>query len=294
MMYHLRQAWLAFRANLTAGAATLSTMTLTLTLLAFVALVTLNLEGIVRGLERDVQITTFLAPTENVALSQVQADTALSSIRQFPEVESAQFIPKDEAYAKLVEEYPSLKGSEEFANNPLQDRIVVRAQNPRSVSSIADQIKNLPGVQDLEYGENFVNTVLITFETVRNTGYVLVLLLVLNTLLNILNTIRVAMFARRDEIQVMRMIGATRGFIRAPYILEGLGLALTASLLMLCIVVPSYSAVSARVAELVPFVPIVQDLGAVLRIVAAITGLGLFLGFIGSLLAANRYLREVE
>ena len=294
MMYHVRQSWLALRANFTAGVATLTTMTLTLTLLALVGMVTLNLEQIVRGLERDVQITAFLKPTENAAASSTQSESVLKSLNTLEGLSSAVFISRDEAYQKLTEDYAALGDAQKLVQNPLQDRIVVKVTQPAKLEETAAAIKKIAGVTDLEYGASFVTTVLSALSTVRIAGYVLVGLLLLNTLLNILNTIRVAMFARRDEIQVMRMIGATRGFIRMPYILEGVGLAMLSSLVTLALVLPGYNALAGRVAALVPYVPVIQDDGVVLRVLAVVTGLGVLLGFAGSLFATNRYLREAE
>jgi cell division transport system permease protein len=294
MTYHLHQAWLAFRANITAGAATLSTMTLTLTLLALVALVTINLETIVRGLEKDVQITAFLSPVENAAIGKIQGDAVLTALSGVAGIESSVFISKTEALEKLKAEYAALEGATKQIDNPLLDRVIIRVLNPRAIEEIATQVKTIVGVSDLEYGADFVNTVLATLETVRNIGYGLVMLLVFNTLLNILNTIRVAMFARRDEIEVMRMIGATRGFIRAPYVLEGIALALLASLLTTAIIFPAYSAIASRVAELVPFIPVIKDPILVLQVLGIIAALGVILGLLGSVWAANRYLREAE
>jgi cell division protein FtsX len=294
MTYHLRQAWLALRANFTAGVATLTTMTLTLTLLAYTGMVTLNLEQIVRGLERDVQITAFLKPTTTASASSAQSERVLSALNNLPGLSSAEFISRDEAYRRLSEDYAALIEAQKLVQNPLQDRIVVRVADARQLDAVAQQIRTIAGVADLEYGAEFVTTVLDALSTVRTAGYVLVGLLLLNTLLNILNTIRVAMFARRDEIQVMRMIGATRGFIRAPYVLEGVGLALLSSLITVGLVLPGYNAIAARVAALVPYVPIIQDTGAVLRVLAVVTGLGVLLGLLGSLFATNRYLREAE
>ncbi len=294
MGYHLRQSWLALRANFTAGVATLTTMTLTLTLLALVGLVTLNLEKIVSGLERDVQITAFLKPTKDATASSAQAEAVQSALTRVVGLSSAEYINRDDAYQKLVQEYAALGDAQKLVQNPLQDRVVVKVTDPRKLEEIAVQIRKISGVTDLEYGAQFVTTVLSALATVRTAGYVLVALLLANTLLNILNTIRVAMFARRDEIQVMRMIGATRGFIRAPYVLEGVGLALLASLVTVLLVLPGYNALAERVAALVPYVPVIQDTGVVLRVLAVVTGLGTLLGLFGSLFATNRYLREAE
>jgi cell division transport system permease protein len=294
MMYHVRQSWLALRANFTAGVATLTTMTLTLTLLALVGMVTLNLEQIVRGLERDVQITAFLKPTANAAAGSAQSESVLKTLNTLEGLSSAVFISRDEAYKRLTEDYAALGDAQKLVQNPLQDRIVVKVTQPTKLEETAAAMRKIDGVTDLEYGASFVTTVLSALSTVRIAGYVLVGLLLLNTLLNILNTIRVAMFARRDEIQVMRMIGATRGFIRMPYILEGVGLALLSSLVTLGLVLPGYNALAERVAALVPYVPVIQDVGVVLRVLAVVTGLGVLLGFVGSLFATNRYLREAE
>jgi cell division transport system permease protein len=293
-MYHVRQSWLALKANFTAGVATLTTMTLTLTLLAFVGMVTLNLEQIVRGLERDVQITAFLKPTENATASSAQAEAVQTAMSSIEGLSSAEFISRDDAYKRLVEEYAALEDAQKLVDNPLTDRIVVKVTDPRKLEDIAAQVRQIPGVNTLEYGAEFVTTVLSALSTVRTAGYVLVALLLVNTLLNILNTIRVAMFARRDEIQVMRMIGATRGFIRAPYVLEGVGLALLSSLVTLGLVLPGYNAIASRVAELVPYVPVIRDDTVTLRVLAIVTALGTLLGLFGSLFATNRYLREAE
>jgi cell division protein FtsX len=293
-MYHVRQSWLALKANFTAGVATLTTMTLTLTLLAFVGMVTLNLEQIVRGLERDVQITAFLKPTANASDSSTQAEAVQTALSSIEGLSSAQFISRDDAYKQLVEEYAALGDAQKLVDNPLTDRVVVKVTDPRKLEDIAAQVRQIPGVNTLEYGAEFVTTVLSALSTVRTAGYVLVALLLVNTLLNILNTIRVAMFARRDEIQVMRMIGATRGFIRAPYVLEGIGLALLSSLVTLGLVLPGYNAIASRVAELVPYVPVIRDDTVTLRVLAIVTALGTLLGLFGSLFATNRYLREAE
>jgi cell division transport system permease protein len=293
-MYHVRQSWLALKANFTAGVATLTTMTLTLTLLAFVGMVTLNLEQIVRGLERDVQITAFLKPAASISDSSAQAEAVQNALANIEGLSSAEFISRDTAYQRLVEEYAALGDAAKLVENPLTDRIVVKVTDPRQLEDIAGRVRQIAGVASLEYGASFVSTVLSALSTVRTAGYVLVALLLVNTLLNILNTIRVAMFARRDEIQVMRMIGATRGFIRAPYVLEGIGLALLSSLVTVALVLPGYNALSARVAELVPYVPVIRDDTVTLRVLAVITALGTLLGLFGSLFATNRYLREAE
>lgn len=297
MLYHIRQSWMALRANLTAGLATLTTMIVTLTMLALVTLVALNLENIVRTIERDVQITAFLEPSKTLAEAEALSEAVLMALQNkisFPALDSAKFVPKEEAYANLAIDFKSLSDATSLVENPLNDRIVIKLTSPQNLVSIAGSVRAITGVKDVEYGSSFAQNVINAISSVRAFGVGLEVLLLLNSLFNILNTIRVSMYARRDEINVMRLIGATRNFIRLPYVLEGVGLGLLASLFTLMIVYPAYSGAVSQLRSLVPFLALIEDQGTVLQVLALITLLGVMLGLLGSLWATNRYLREVE
>ena len=297
MLYHIRQSWMALRANLTAGLATLTTMTVTLTMLALVTLVALNLENIVRTIERDVQITAFLEGTKTPAQAEALSEAVLLALQdktKFSVLDSAKFVSKEEAYANLAIDFKSLADATSLVDNPLSDRIVIKLTSPTNLVSTAADVKAIVGVKDVEYGSDFAQKVINAISSVRLFGIGLEVLLLLNSLFNILNTIRVAMYARRDEINVMRLIGATRGFIRLPYVLEGVGLGLLASLFTLLIVYPAYTGAVGQLRTLVPFLALIEDNLTVLQVLALITLLGVGLGLLGSLWATNRYLREVE
>lgn len=297
MSYHLRAALVAMRSNLTATLATLSTMVLTLVLLAFVSLVTLNLERTLRSIESEVEVQAFLTPSPNDAERSAKAERVLGALqdtKRFPEVASVRNVPRERAYAELALDYPYLNDAARLVNNPLPDAVRVKLVSANNVRAVAERVRALADVADVEYGAGFVENVVTAIGAVRAGGYGLVVLLVLNSLFNILNTIRVAMYARRDEINVMRLIGATRGFIRAPYVLEGVGLGLLAGLLTAAIVFPTYRTGAERVRALAPFLPITTDPAAVLQVLAALVGLGMVIGLLGSFVAANRYLQEAE
>jgi len=159
---------------------------------------------------------------------------------------------------------------------------------------VATKLKALSGVESVEYGAGYVDQALRTFNSVRLLGYSLVALLLLNSLFNILSTVRVGMFARRSEIEVMRLLGARRSFIRAPYVLEGILLGLLASLLTAALLYPAYFALTEQLRSLLPALPLLQDRTVVLELLALLVGLGVGVGALGSLFASNRYLRELE
>jgi len=293
MLYHTRQAWLALRANLTAGLATLTTMTLTLVLLGLVSLTAVNLERIVRSIESEVTIAAFLEPSNTADEARTKRERVQLAVQEMP-IESLTFRTKEEVYADLTKDYPYLSDASRVVVNPLSDEIRVKLISPGDIASVAERIRRVPGVTDVEYGQAFVGQLVSALSAVRTAGYGLVGLLIANSLFNILNTIRVAMYARRDEINVMRLIGATRAFIRAPYLLEGLGLGLLAGLLTAAVVYPLYMAGAERLQALAPFLPVTREPAAVWRVLGLEVLLGVGIGLLGSLAAANRYLREVE
>ncbi len=287
MTYHLRQAFLAMRGNLTAALSTLFTMTLTLLMLGFVTLLTLNVDRALNSLESQVEVAAFLGDGAD-------AETLLTSIQKIPEVREATVVPKDAVLTEMTRDYPYVKDAAELTGNPFPDTIRLRVARVADTRAVAGAVQKLPGVEDVEYGAGYVDQTVKTLSTVRVTGYVLVGLLLLGTLFNILNAVRVAMYARRGEIGVMRLLGATRGFIRLPYLLEGVFLGLIAGVLSAVILYPAYVQLAARVSLLLPAIPVISDPNLLLTLLAALLTLGVVVGIIGSWFASGRYLRELE
>lgn len=287
MSYHLRQMWLAMRGNLTATLATLTTMILTLFLLGSVSLVTLNLDNNLSKLESDVEIGVFL---------DFQADmTSLSRIiESYPEVESVKKVNKLQIFEEMSRDYPYIAETNGLVENPFPNTLRVKLKDPAYTSLIAERLKHLSGVGSVEYGEGFINQAMLVIDTIRKAAYILVVLLLLNTVFNILNTVRVAMYARRNEINIMRLLGARRSFIRMPYVLEGLLLGVLAGIFNTIVLYPGYLAVSNTVQKFLPALPIVRDTAPIQFILLMVAVLAILIGGLGSLFAANRYLQEIE
>lgn len=287
MSYQFRQALLAMRGNLTAALSTLFTMTLTLLMLGFVTLLTLNVDRALSRLESQVEVSAFLS-------DHVDPEALLTRIQGIPQVREATVVPKDQVLAEMTRDYPYVKDAAQLTGNPFPDTIRLRVAHVADTRAVAQAVGQLPGVTDVEYGAGYVDQTVRTLSTVRVTGYVLVGLLLAGTLFNILNAVRVAMYARRGEIGVMRLLGATRGFIRLPYLLEGVMLGLAAGLIAAAILYPAYRQLAARVAALLPAVPIIDDPRLLLTLLGGLTLLGVLVGMVGSFFASGRYLRELE
>ncbi|EYB66603.1 hypothetical protein DEIPH_ctg084orf0017 [Deinococcus phoenicis] len=287
MTYHFRQALLSMRGNVTATFATLTTMTLTLLMLGFVLLLTLNVDRTLEQLESQVEVAAFLRPgTDGAAL--------LTQVRSLPQVRGATLATSEQVLDEMTRDYPYARDAAQLAGNPFPDTLRLRVGRVEDSRTVAAAVSALPGVQDVEYGAGYVDQTVRTLTAVRGAGYALVGLLLLGTLFNILNAVRVAMYARRNEISVMRLLGATRGFIRMPHVIEGVLLGLAAAALALALLTPAYLGLASRVQLFAPVFPIVQDLPTLLPILGGVGLLGVLIGLAGSLFASRRYLRELE
>jgi len=150
----------------------------------------------------------------------------------------------------------------------------------------------LPGVSDVEDGSEAVETFLAVNDALRVGGSLLVVVLLGSALFAIVNSIRAAITARRREIEVMRLVGATRGFIRAPFLIEGFLLGLFSAVATLALVVPGYQYVVARLGPQVPFVPFVRDPMVLGQVALLLTALALLVGLVGSAISVSQHLRE--
>ncbi|MBZ9711829.1 cell division protein FtsX [Deinococcus multiflagellatus] len=287
MSYHFRQALLAMRGNVTATLATLVTMTLTLLMLGFVLLLTLNVNRTLAQLESQVEVAAFLTPG-------AQDSALLAQVRQLPQVREATLVTSEQVLQEMTQDSPYTRDAVALVGNPFPDTLRLRVGRVEDSRVVAQAVSQLPGVEDVEYGADYVDPTVRTLTAVRGAGYVLVGLLFLGTLFNILNAVRVAMYARRDEISVMRLLGATRGFIRMPHVIEGLLVGTLAAALAVSLLTPAYLALAGRVQQLAPVFPVARDLDTLLPLLGGVAVLGILTGLLGSLFATRRYLRELE
>jgi len=283
--YALSQALRAIRGNWVASVATITTMTLSLTILAGFSLVSLNLNQVLAALQSELEVTAYLGDGADRA-------RLLDAVRGWPEVVRAEFIGKERALADLVADLPSLSLAAELVDNPLPDTLRLRLLDPGQTSVVRVRLEQLPGVDDVEDGSEAVNTFLAISEALRVVGLILIVVLLSSALFAIVNSIRAAITAREDEIEVQRLVGATRGFIRAPFLIEGFLLGLMSAVVTLGLAIPGYQLVVARLAPQLPFVPFVRDPALLGQVAILLALLALLVGLVGSAISVSQHLRE--
>jgi cell division transport system permease protein len=263
---------------------TLSIITIAFSLFTFglFGLVALNVSRALQSVEDRVEIRAFIAdgtPIESVA-------TALGDIGAFPEVQRAELITSDQALARARAELPEFQ--DVFEADVLPASIEVRLKpghrDPETVKSVAQRIQTYSFIDDVRYGQEWV----VKLYNIRNiagaAGLILGIAFAAVSVIIIGSTIRLAVLARAREISIMRLVGATNGFVRRPFLLDGLIKGLFGGGLALLLTWGADVAIDRYLVHTTFFDPNIAALGVVC---------GGLIGLFGSAVSVGRHLRGV-
>ncbi|NGQ95681.1 ABC transporter permease [Brevibacillus sp. SYP-B805] len=278
-----RNGWMTF--------ASISAVMITLLILGVFLLLAMNVNYVAQTIEKQVEIRVFL----DVLADKPAIDQVESQIRAIPQVESIKFVSKEEGLKQFKESLGEkaylFEGLEK--ENPLPDSFVVRTKLPQDTAAVAKQIQRLQYVSGVNYGAGTVEKLFAITSTVRNVGIVFIVGLAFTAMFLIANTIKLTIVARRREIEIMKLVGATNWFIRWPFFVEGLLMGVTGALVPIILLSVSYyylldamkSNITLTIFKLLPLFPLVYQVALALIVIGA------FIGIWGSLVSVRRFLR---
>ena len=297
--YFLRESLKGFRRNLSTAVGSIITIFLSLLIIGLFLIGGIILNNIVQSVEDEVTITAYIA--DDAQSSDIQKLT--EKIQSHDNVKNVNFVTKDDTLEKFRN---SMAQSPEIieqlnGNNPLPASLDIELKSPQSVDNLANEIKsdslftsicdNKSDPQDsLKYGKKTVDKLFAVTNTIRFVGIALVFLLIIIAMIFINNTIRLAIMARRKEIGIMRLVGASNGFIRGPFLMEGSIQALIGSLLSILIIEIIRIFGLPSMAKTLAWMPINIPVQTFLIIYLVLVVSGILIGIIGAALAMRRYL----
>lgn len=277
-----REALLAFRRAPVLSALSITTIAFSLFAFGLFGLVALNIRDQLNQLEERVEIRAFVVDGTNAEAT----SAALGDIASFPEVSSVKLVSSDEALARARLELGEF--SDVFEAGILPASIDVKLKeghrDPATVAAVAGRIKNYDFVDDVRFGEEWVQKLYRIRNIATLAGAVLGLTFASVAVIIIGSTIRMAVLARAREISIMRVVGATDGFIRSPFLIEGILKGTLGGLLALLLTWLANSLIGKFVFRAEFF-----DM----RYAAAGVAAGALIGLIGSAVSVGRHLREV-
>ena len=278
-----RNGWMTF--------ASVSAVTVTLLLVGVFLTAIMNMNHFATKVEEDVEIRVHIDP----AAKEEDQKKLEEKISKIDKVDSIEFSSKEEELDQLIESLgDSGKTFELFEqDNPLKDVFVVKAKEPTDTAAIAAKIEKMEFVSLVQYGKGQVEKLFDTVQTGRNIGIVLIAGLLFTAMFLISNTIKITIYARSTEIEIMKLVGATNWFIRWPFLLEGLFLGILGSIIPIIVILSSYNALygmfssqlGGTIFELLPYNPFVFQLSGLLVLIGALIGMW------GSVMSIRRFLK---
>jgi len=269
--------------------ASILTVTLSMFILGAFLSAVLNINHMATYLESQVEMTVYLK--DGIKTDDVMA--VGKQLKQLNGLKGISFTNKDQALANFRESMGDQSALLDSMNgNPLPASYKISFQSPDQLQDAVNLVKKYPQVDDVQYGQEIVEQLYRVAQFIRISGIILILFLAAAELFIISNTIRLTVFARRREIQIMKYVGATNGFVRWPFLFEGMvigfiGSGISSILLWLC-----YRMIQEEIhnAGLV-FIPLLAMYPFIVHVAIFLLAAGIIIGALGSAISLRKYMK---
>jgi cell division transport system permease protein len=291
LRFALNSAWQSFFRNLAVSMAAVVSITLILILAGVNLVVGHAFSQVLDG---------FRAKVSEISIN-VADGTPLQSVYDYqqqlsadPRVTGVKFVTKDEALAQFKADPNNVVLAQQIDGNPLDAKLEVRVAKLDDVAAIDLLARRWSGVDPTDptnYQGDFVNRMLGLSQWLSFAGVGLLAILVVVSIVIVMNTIRTAVYHRRKEIEVMKLVGATEWFVRGPFVIEGVMTGLIAAAFALALLVIAYEPAVDRFRADVAFIPLSYDPAFVASLARDLLLGGALLGALGSYIGVRRYVR---
>ncbi len=288
ILRHFRESFKSLGRNGWMTFASVSAVTVTLLLVGVFFVLLMNMNNIATNIEEDVEVRVHLdvtATNDNIMAVEEQ-------LKAMPEVSDVIFSSKEEELVIINESLGNAFTLFE-QDNPLRDVYIVKTKTPEGVITVAEKAEKLSFVESVKYGQGYVEKLFKVVDISRNIGLVLIIGLLFTAMFLISNTIKITIVARKSEIEIMRLVGATNSFIRWPFFLEGLWLGILGAVIPIILIATTYHQIyeyatpkmNVQFFELLSFNPFVYQVSGVLLLMGALIGVW------GSMMSVRKFLK---
>jgi cell division transport system permease protein len=264
-----------------------STIAISLFVLGVFLLIFFNLHNLLSTLNTKLDIVAYL----KAGTSLQQIDGLQSQLPAITGVKKIEFVSKEAAWETFKEDHATLRLDDYVEGNPLPDSFKIEVKDLSYIHLVANKLSALEVVEDVRYGGDIAERVAHVTRIISSAGSILVIMLGLSTLMIVVNTIRLTVIARENEINIMQLVGATRSFIKRPFILEGIYIGLMGALLALTGLKIGYDLTMINIQKYLPFVPVNLNVKEVNIIFGTVVITGILLGWIGGFVSVSKSLK---
>ena len=286
--YYIKETFTSLKRNSLMSIASISTVALSILVLGIFLTMVLNVNNLASHLENQVQVTIYMddsASAEQLKHMEKVLRSTAGIVKVTPRT-------KEEALAefrkRLGEQQKLLAALGE--DNPFPASFEIQVDNPERIPQLVAQFQQMPGVETAKFGQEVVEHLFQLTRVLRIGGILLIVLLAIATLFIISNTIRITVFARRREVNIMKYVGATDWFIRWPFLLEGMLMGFAGAVIASLILVQGYNAIQAKIYGTLAFFPMLPSWPTMGYLSAGLICGGTLIGALGSSISLRKFL----
>ncbi|NLW29545.1 MAG: ABC transporter permease [Erysipelothrix sp.] len=286
----LKEGFIGFFRHFSVSLSSIAVVTFTMLFLGIILILTNNINSTTKNIEGNIDIWVSIKADYENEKPQIEEE-----IKQITGVSRIQEITKEDALEQYIATYGD--AYERFKeNNPLLDGYLIYVTDGRYLEEVSNKVKSAQWAFEVMDGGDATNNLLDSLNMLRTGGSAFVIALTLLAVFLISNTIKLSIYSRQDEIEIMRIVGATNNFIRSPFLIEGILIGIFGSIIPIVIIVFGYDYLVNKLADstifglfqITPAVPMVYEISVIILITSVSVGL------IGSFISVTRNLRWVR
>jgi len=286
----IRDSFKSVFRNFSLSMASIICTTITLILVAIAVILSANVNYVTKSLEKELTIVVYAK--KDVKAQEI--DVIKGRISGLNNVDNVYYKSKDEWRNEMKDDSNTLDVTLDYLDaNPLLDSFTVVVKNVEDLAPTSKAIKKITGVESVNYGEGMVEEIISVFDIIKTVTIVIVVSLVVVTAFLISNTIKLTIFSRRSEIEIMRLVGSSNTAIKLPFVFEGFMLGIVGSLVPIVITIFGYTILFDKVgtSSLFSIVDLIKPLPFSLYVSALLLLIGALVGMVGSARAVRKYLK---
>lgn len=286
----IRDAFKSVFRNFSLSLASIMCATITLIVVSISLVIAGNVDMATESLKSELSIVVYL---EKSATSD-DVNYLKSSIEGIKNVDTVVYKSKEEWKLEISDYSSDIKAVfDSYDDNPLLDSFIITVKDVNNLNDITEKISKMDKVESAKYGEDAVDTIISVFNVVEKVTIIVVVALIFVTAFLITNTIKLAIYARRNEIEIMRLVGASNIAIKLPFVVEGFIIGLLGSLIPIIITIYGYIIAYNKLGGhvITELIKLIEPYNFVFYISGIVAILGAVIGMFGSLNAVRKYLK---
>lgn len=289
---NIRDAFKSVFRNFSLSLASIACIVITLLVVSIAMILSFNVNNLTKKVEEELLIVAFL----DRDITSERIEEIKDEILLINNVESFTFKDKMDISQDMMNSSEDLKivlekkDSREI--NPLLDTFEVKVTDVNKLEAVAQELKEIPNITVVKYGEGLINPLISSFNMIEKVSYGIVISLIIVTAFLISNTIKITIFSRKREIEIMRLVGASNLNIKIPFLFEGLFLGIFGSIIPIFATIFSYDVLYENFNfNISPFLQLIPPLPFTYFISLILLLIGVLVGMFGSIHAVKKYLK---